>query len=68
MNGWKDRKTEDKKFADDNEVMEAVQRWLKATPKKAFFSRGHPQGCGNVDQVCREAGGLCRKIRHKPFL
>jgi len=30
------------KFADDNEVMEAVQSWLKATPK-SFFSRGHPQ-------------------------
>jgi hypothetical protein len=37
MNGWKDLKTEDKtsviQFADDNEVMEAVQSWLKATPK-----------------------------------
>jgi hypothetical protein len=26
-------------FADDNEVMEAVQRWLKATPK-SFFLEG----------------------------
>ena len=42
------------KFADDNEVMEAVQRWLKSTPK-SFFSRGHPQACGQVDQVCCEA-------------
>ena len=25
------------KFADDNEVMEAVQSWLKATPKSFFF-------------------------------
>jgi len=32
------------------------------------FSRGHPQGCGQLDQVCCEAGGLCRKIRHKQFL
>ena len=33
-----------------------------------LFCRGHPQACGQVDQVCCEAGGLCRKIRHKPFL
>jgi len=25
------------KFADDDEVMEAVQSWLKATPKSFFF-------------------------------
>jgi len=55
------------KFADDDEVMEAVQSWLRVTPK-CFFSRGHPQACGQVDQVCCEAGGLCGKIRHKQFL
>ena len=55
------------KFADDDEVMKAVQSWLKATPK-SFFSRGHPQACGQVDRVCCEAGELCRKIRHKQFL
>ena len=55
------------KFADDDEVKEAVQSWLKATPK-SLFSRGHPQACGQVDQVCCEAGGLCRKIRHKQLL
>ena len=33
-----------------------------------LFSRGHPQACEQVDQVCCEAGGLCRKIRHKQFL
>jgi hypothetical protein len=37
MNWWKDFKTEDKtsvsQFADDNKAMEAVQSWLKATPK-----------------------------------
>jgi len=42
MNGWKDFKMEDKtsvsQFADD-EVMEAVQSWLKATPK-SFFLEG----------------------------
>ena len=27
------------KFADENEVMEAVQSWLKATPK-SFFLEG----------------------------
>ena len=56
---------QDQKFEDD-EVMEAVQSWLKATPK-SFFLRGHPLACGQVDQVCCEAGGLCRKIRHKHF-
>ena len=35
---------------------------------KKLFSRGHPQACGQVDQVCCEAGGLCWKIRHKQFL
>ena len=32
-----------------------------------LFSRRHPQACGQVDQVCCEAGGPCRKIRHKNF-
>jgi len=35
---------------------------------KKLFSRGHPQACGQVDQVCCEAAGECRKIRHKQFL
>jgi len=48
--------------------MEAVRSWLEATPKSFFFSRGHPKVCGQVDRVCCEAGGLCRKIRHKQFL
>ena len=34
---------------------------------KKLFSRGLPQACGQVDQVCCEAGGLCRKIRQKNF-
>jgi len=33
-----------------------------------LFSKGHPKACGQVDQVCCEAGGLCRNIRHKQFL
>jgi len=49
------------KFADDDEVMEVVQSWLKATPKSFFFSRGHPQACGQVDQVCCEARGTMSK-------
>ena len=55
------------KFADD-EVMKAMHSWLKATPKSLFFFRGRPQACGQVGQVCCEAGGLCRKIRHRQFL
>jgi len=43
MNEWKNFKTEDNtsvsQFADDNVVMEAVQSWLKATPK-SFFLEG----------------------------
>jgi len=43
MNGGKDFKTEDitsvSQFADDNEVMEAAQSWLKATAK-SFFLEG----------------------------
>jgi hypothetical protein len=36
---WVERfQNEDKNFADNNEVMEAVQSWLKDTPK-SFFSR-----------------------------
>ena len=48
------------KFLNDDEIMEALQSLLKATPKSFFyFSRGHPQACGQVDQVCCEAGGMC---------
>jgi histone-lysine N-methyltransferase SETMAR len=49
-------------FADCNKVMEAVQSWLKATSKK-LCSRGHPQACGQVDQMCCKVRGLCRKIK-----
>jgi hypothetical protein len=38
--GWVERfQNRRQKFADDNEVMEAVQSWLKATPK-SFFLEG----------------------------
>jgi hypothetical protein len=66
--GWVERfQNGRQKLPDDNEVMESVQIWLKATQKN-IFSRGHPQGCGEGDQLCCEAGGLCRKTRHKQFL
>ena len=32
-----------------------------------LFSSGHPQACGQVDQVCCEAGGLYRKIDTNNF-
>ena len=51
------------KFADNG----GGAKLVKGHAKK-LFSRGHPQACGQVDQVCCEAGGLCRKIRHKQFL
>ena len=35
---------------------------------KKLFPRGHPQACGQVDQVCCEARELYRKISHKQFL
>jgi hypothetical protein len=41
MNGRKDHKTKDKKCADDNEVMEVVQSWLKAMPKNFFLEGIH---------------------------
>jgi len=36
----------DQKFADDNEVMEAVQSWFKTMPKSFFFLEGN---CKVVD-------------------
>ena len=52
------------KFADDNKVMEAVQSWLKGTPK-SFFQEGIRK---LVDRVRCEVGGTVSKIRHKQFL
>jgi len=56
------RQTLVSQFADDNAVMEAV---LVKRHAKNLFPRRHPQACGQMDQVCYEAGGLFRKIRHK---
>jgi len=50
------------KFADD-EVMEAVQNWLKATPKSFFL-----EGICRWTKCVAKQGGLCRKIRHKQSL
>jgi len=71
MNGWKDLKTEDKtsvsQFADDNEVMEAVQIWLKATPK-SFLLEGILKLLDRWTKCVAKQEGLCRKIRYKQFL
>jgi hypothetical protein len=55
------------KPAIDRNVGDFSQKFVKGHAKK-LFSRGHPQACGQVGQVCCEAGGLCLKIRHKQFL
>jgi len=55
------------KFADDDEVMEAVQSWLKATPK-SFFLEGIRKLVDRRTECVAKRGVLCRKIRHKQFL
>jgi hypothetical protein len=67
MNGWKDFKMEDKKAADDNEVMEVLQSWLKAMPK-SFFLEGICKVVDRWTKCVAKEGGLCRKIRHRQFL
>jgi len=54
-------------FADDDEVMEAVQSWLKATPK-SFFLEGISKLVERWTKCVAKQWGLCRKIRHKQFL
>ena len=54
------------KFADD-EVMEAVQSWLKATPK-SFFLEGIRKLVDRWTKCVVKQGELCQKIRHKKFL
>ena len=54
------------KVANDDEVMEAVQSWLKATPKSFFL-----EGIRNlVDSwtKCVAKQGTMSKKRHKQFL
>ena len=55
------------KFADDDEVIEAVQSWLKATPK-SFFLEGIHKLVDRCTKCVAKQRGLCRKIRHKQFL
>ena len=55
------------KFADDDEVMEAVQSWLKATPK-SFFLVGIRKLVDRWTKCVAKQGGVCRKIRYKKFL
>jgi len=68
MNGWKDFKTDDEMSVMNTGVGDQLAWQVRQCRRLSFFSRGHPQACGQVDQVCREAGGLCQKIRHKQFL
>jgi len=65
MNGWNDFKMDDKMSVSGRPVSVASETVKQQVD---LFSRGHPQACGQVDHVCCEAGGLCRKIRHKQFL
>ena len=56
MNGWKGFQTDDKMS-----VMRSVSVASETVKQQVeLFSRGHPQACGQVDQMCCEAGGLCR--------
>ena len=55
------------KFADDNKVMDAVQSWLKATPK-TFFLEGICKLMDRWTKCVLKQGELCQKIRHKKFL
>jgi len=63
MNGWKGFKTEDKtsvsQFADDNEVMEALQSWLKATPK-SFILEGSASLWTGGPNVLRSRGTISK--------
>ena len=56
----------DQKFADGNEVMEAVQSWFKTVPK-SFLLEGN---CKLVDiwTECVAKQGDCQKIRLRQFL
>ena len=55
------------KFADDDEVMEAVQSWLKATPK-SFFLEGIRKLVDRWTKRVAKQGEYVQKIRHKQFL
>jgi len=69
MNGWRDFKTDDKMSMMNTGVGDQLAWQVRqCNSRSSFFSRGHPQACGQVDQVCCEAGGLCRKIRLIQFL
>ena len=69
MNGWKYYKTDDKMSVMNPGNGRPVSVASETMEQQVeLFSRGHPQACGQVDQVCCEAGGICQKIRHKQFL
>ena len=48
------------KFADDDEVMEAVQSWLKAT-SKSFFSEGIRKLVGRWTECVAKRGDCVEK-------
>jgi hypothetical protein len=48
------------KFADDNEVMEAAQSWLKATPK-SFFLEGIRKLVGRGTKCVAKQGDYVAK-------
>jgi len=48
------------KFADDDEVMEAVQSWLKATPK-SFFLEGTRKLVGRWTKCVAKQGDFVEK-------
>ena len=55
------------KFADDDEVMEAVQSWLKATPK-SFFLEGIRKLVDRWTKCVAKQKDYVEKIRRKQFL
>ena len=65
MNGWKDFKTDDKMSVMNTGVGDQLAWQVTVKQQVELFSRGHPQASGQVDQVCCEAEGICRKIRHR---
>jgi len=68
--GWVERfQNERENFSDEHRSGRPVSVASETVKQQVeLFSRGHPQACGQVDQVCCEAEGLFLKIRHKRVL
>jgi hypothetical protein len=54
-------------FADDNDVMESVQIWLKATPK-IFFLEDIRKVVERGTKCVAKRGDCVEKTRHKQFV